>query len=228
MLRATLDSFCPSRCTAGVSPPASRLPACLPAGEGRGGASGPAAPAPPGHVTPRSGPRPASGKVPAARAGRGRAEGRKSTDGGRAAENKDGPTTAAPRPPGSRAPPDPQTPQQILVFQPLRDPRSGEGVRGGGLWLPSPPSPGRAQTRRAHSPPRRWLRVHACRPGGRTRSSPIAAFRTAEPRNPSSHSPSPQSGDATAAASPPRGRRGQAEAPWSRGEGPSPGAQRLC
>lgn len=95
----------------------------------------------PGHVTPPGGAarlirsRPASGKVPAERKGRGRAEGRKSTD-SRAAENKDGPN-ATPRLP-KPAPPDPEASQRILAIHPLRDSKSQKGMQGARFCSPPP------------------------------------------------------------------------------------------
>lgn len=166
MLRATLDAFCPSRCTARRVRP----PARLPAGEGRGGASGPAAPAQPGSRD-AAGRRSAADPAPARRVEKyqPRARGAGARRGAekyrrRAAENKDGPT-AAPRPPRSRALRTPKPHSTFLVFQPFRDPESEDGVRGG-LWLDSPASlwscPGTPGAQ-----PTQALARCACRPGAR-------------------------------------------------------------
>lgn len=145
----------------------------------------------PGHVTPKGGaarlihPGQASGKLPAEREGRGRAEGRKSTDSG-AAENKDGP----PQPRSaclSPRPQDPEASQQGLVFRPLGDPKSEGGVRGSRLCSTLSLF-GCAQARRAHSSTRHWVGVHAVQ----VHSSPFPAFAKAMPRNPSFHARSPQ------------------------------------
>lgn len=66
-------------------------------------------------------------------------------------------------------------------------------------------------------------------PPRRTESSPFPAFKTAVPRNPSFHALSPQRGGCLCGRSPTEGGgKGRRESPWSRGEGPSPGAQRVC